>query len=90
MPKSKPADANSTGVYNEQINPNTQGLPERLRAVGQNPYEGFELAYGYGGESPQTPQLGEVNLPNSAPQTFRTDGYKGGKSAPGRTGSGGE
>lgn len=91
MPKSKPDDANNTGVYNEQINPNTKGWPEVLRARGQEPTEGFELAYGYGGESPLTAQMGEKSLPNSAPQTFVTDNYKpSAKSAPGRTGSGGE
>jgi len=74
--------------YSDQKNPNVEGWPEALKAMGQDPYEGFDLAYGYQSEAPG--QLGEKSLPNSAPQTFVTDNYKPSKSAPGRTGSGGE
>ena len=73
--------------YSDQKNPNVEGWPEALKAMGHDPYEGFNLAFGYKEEAPG--QLGEKSLPNSAPQTFVTDNYKPSPPNPG-AGEGGQ
>ena len=85
MPKRNQPDM---APYSDQSNPNIAGHMEMLKAQGQDPYEGFELAFGYGGDSPQATQLGEKDLSNSEPNTFTTDTYKPKPPFPGRPGAG--